>query len=152
MHDGLLAVCCSSCLTISVPEELGKCSTCGAPMRTDRAGWTIKKVRGMSQFRIAMCENGHGWGRYDDEPEAWFEVPDWSARRLYQWASPAKLRHDLLAVVEEINVRPVHRSDKFDDIVKWVLNDLPTVAPDHPRTPDALAMATVWWKYRSPNA
>ena len=106
----------------------------------------------MSQFRIAMCENGHGWGRYDDEPEAWFEVPDWPARRLYQWASPAKLRHDLLAAVKEINVRPIHKSDRFDDIVKWVLNDLPTLAPDHPRTPDAVAMATVWWKYRSPNA
>ena len=67
-----------------------------------------------------------------------------------EWVSPAKLRHDLLAAVKEINVRPVHKSDRFDDIVQWVLRDLPTLAPEHPRTPEAVTMAMVWWKYRSP--
>jgi hypothetical protein len=122
-------------------------------MRAERSGWMRKDSGGMSPFQIAVCSNEHAWGRWQDETDSpWDEVPDWPARRAYQWSSPATLRHDLLAAVQEINARPAHKSDHFDDIVQWVLNDLPSLAPDHPRTPDAMAMATVWWKYRPTNS
>jgi len=49
--------------------------------------------------------------------------------------------------LKEIGVKPIHKSTKFDDLVQWIRTDLESAAPTHPRTPDAVAMATYWWRY-----
>ncbi|MEW6471159.1 MAG: hypothetical protein AB1679_02725 [Actinomycetota bacterium] len=46
-----------------------------------------------------------------------------------------------------MKVRPVHKNEKLSDLAEWVMNELPAVAPDDPRTPEAVEIARVWWEH-----
>ena len=103
-----------------------------------------------AETQVLSCpDRKHAWRRWAGEPPtAWVPEADWDLRAAYQYAPRSKLRADLLEMIREIGVRPLHRSDDFNEVVQWAMNDLPTAAPHHPLTPKAVAVATFWWRYR----
>jgi len=103
-----------------------------------------------ASYRIVACaDREHAWRQWEDEPpEKWTPEKDWDLRAVYRYAPRSKIRADLLATIREIGVRPVHKNDQFNEIVQWTMNELPALAPDHPLTPKAVALATFWWRYR----
>jgi hypothetical protein len=86
--------------------------------------------------------------RTNSSPDDLIQVRDWALIQRFRYIAPSRLRADLINAVNEIGIRPVHKRTKFADVVRWVLDDLPSLAPTHPRTPDATDMATYWWRYR----
>lgn len=82
------------------------------------------------------------------EEEPLVEVRDWSVIRDYRYMAPSRLRSGLIASVKEIGLLKVHKSTSFKEIVQWAMQKLPEAAPDHPRTAEAKAMATYFWRYR----
>ncbi len=49
-------------------------------------------------------------------------------------------------LVSEMGVRPVYKNLRLAELVEWVIQELPGVAPDDPRTLDAMELATVLWE------
>lgn len=98
------------------------------------------KGRGGNQARRAAIAG--------TKDERLVEVRDWSVIRKYRYVAPSKLRSDLTAAVKDIGLLKVHRSTSFKDIVRWAMENLPQAAPDHPRSAEAKAMATYYWRYR----
>jgi hypothetical protein len=64
----------------------------------------------------------------------------------YFWSTPM-MKVRLVALLTEMRVRPMHKNEKLTDLVRWVLDELPAVAPDDPRTPEAVAIAREWWDH-----
>lgn len=69
-----------------------------------------------------------------------------------RWGSPAywstpMLKGRLQQVVAEMDVASQRKSQKLSDLVEWVIHELPALAPDDPRTAEAMAIARVWWKH-----
>ena len=97
---------------------------------------------------IVVCPGmTHAWRRWAGE-EPLVEVRDWSVIRAYRRVPPSRLRSDLTAAVKEIGVLKVRKSTSFKEIVQWAIDDLPEAAPNHPRSAEAKAMATYYWRSR----
>jgi len=64
----------------------------------------------------------------------------------YFWSTPM-MKGRLIALLTEMQVRPMRKNEKLTDLVRWVLDELPSVAPDDPRTPQAVAIAREWWDH-----
>ena len=98
---------------------------------------------------IVTCPSQqHAWRRWRDDPDAaWTLEPDWALLRRCRFTSQSTLRADLLTAVAEIGGRPIRKRDSFDEITRWVIEELPGRSADHPTTGDAIAMATYWRKY-----
>lgn len=63
----------------------------------------------------------------------------------YGYSTPmisGRLRH----LVREMGVRPVYKNLRLAELVEWVMHELPDIAPDDPRTLDALELANVLWE------
>lgn len=67
-----------------------------------------------------------------DRPPSYFSTP--------------MLHGRLSALVVEMNVQSLPKSLRLNQLVEWVMHDLPTVAPDDPRTPRAIELARVLWE------
>lgn len=51
----------------------------------------------------------------------------------------------LRAIVGEMQVRTLPKSLRLNELVEWVIHELPAVAPDDPRTEHAVRLAQVLW-------
>lgn len=51
----------------------------------------------------------------------------------------------LRAVVADMGVRSLPKSLRLNELVEWVIHDLPTIAPDDQRTEQAVRLARVLW-------
>ena len=60
------------------------------------------------------------------------------------WSTPM-LKGRLIELVREMNVRTVGKNPKLTDLCDWVVHELPAIAPDDPRTVEAVAIAEEWW-------
>jgi hypothetical protein len=52
----------------------------------------------------------------------------------------------LCDLVGEMGVRPMYKTLRLAELVEWVMHDLPEIAPDDPRTLDAMELANVLWE------
>ncbi|WP_426573821.1 hypothetical protein [Aquihabitans sp. McL0605] len=157
-------------------EELGPCPRCGRPLAPDyRVNARHPATGQWAVMQIVICPGGiHAWSRWTDdtagaggwavggrggneahrsgqagtEAEPLVEVRDWSAIRAYRRVPPSKLRSDLTSAVKEIGLLKVHKSTGFKEIVQWAIDNLPQAAPNHPRSAEAKAMATYYWRHR----
>lgn len=64
-----------------------------------------------------------------------------------KYMSTPMIRSRLLELVRETGLYKLNKKPKLADIVTWVIHDLPNLAPDDPRTPEALALAQVLWSH-----
>jgi hypothetical protein len=62
------------------------------------------------------------------------------------WSTPM-LKGRLIELVREMNVRPLGKNPKLTDLAQWVIAELPKIAPDDPRTAEAVEIAHVWWDH-----
>jgi hypothetical protein len=53
------------------------------------------------------------------------------------WSTPM-LKGRLIELVREMDVRPLGKNPRLTELAQWVIDELPRVAPDDPRT------ATPW--------
>lgn len=63
----------------------------------------------------------------------------------YSYSTPM-ISGRLRKLVAEMSVRPVYKSTHLADLVEWVMHELPDVAPDDPRTLQAMELANVLWE------
>ena len=63
----------------------------------------------------------------------------------YGYSTPV-ISGRLRDVVAEIGLRPAHKSTRLAELVEWAMHDLPTLAPDDPRTLTAMELANVLWE------
>lgn len=103
------------------------------------SGWAVGGRGGNEARREAQAGT-------DEEPLV--EVRDWSVIRTYRYVPPSTLRRDLIAAVKEIGLLKVHKNTAFKEIAQWATDHLPEAAPNHPRSAEAKAMATYWWRYQ----
>jgi hypothetical protein len=52
----------------------------------------------------------------------------------------------LRAIVLDMGARTLPKSVRLNELVDWVMHDLPTIAPDDPRTDEAVRLARVLWE------
>ena len=58
----------------------------------------------------------------------------------------------LVELIREMKVRPLGKKPKLNELVEWVIHDLPKVAPGDRRTAQAVTIAGVLWAHeRSSN-
>jgi len=155
---------------MGAPPE--SCPTCGGALTSDYRTNSRHPVSGTwSVYEVVVCPGGvHAWGHWIEgdhqDGGGWnvggrggnaahreaavdglSEEPDWTIRRRYGRVPQAQLRSDLVETVAAIGVHPVHKNTKFEDLARWVIENLPQAAPNDPRTTEALGMATYWWRY-----
>lgn len=126
------------------------CPTCGGELRVAAAH--RRKRPGTQKwlpYEVVVCESDeHAWWRWRDDPDApWTDEPDYVLRRRYRGISRANLKAQFIALVAEIGAWPTHSSDTMDSLTRRVIDELPTLAPSHPNTQEAVAMATFWRRY-----
>ena len=51
----------------------------------------------------------------------------------------------LRAIIGEMGVRSLPKSLRLKQLVEWTVNELPTIAPNDPRTEEAVRLARVLW-------
>ena len=61
--------------------------------------------------------------------------------------STSMIKGRLVDLVRDIGLYRVGKNPKLADVVEWVVHELPDLAPNDPRTPEALAMARVLWSH-----
>jgi hypothetical protein len=64
----------------------------------------------------------------------------------WQWSTPV-LKNRLIDLVREMNVRTISKNVKLTELAGWVVHELPRLAPDDPRTAEAVAIAEEWWQH-----
>ena len=134
-----------------MPGELGPCPVCESTLVSDEQHQMKRPGVGWSTYEIAVCPNGHAWRRWMEDAltvDAWQEEPDWLLWKKYHYRSLSRLRSELLSGLAETGARPVHNRDKFEDVVDWIVHELPSVAPDHPETAKTVEMAEHWRRFR----
>jgi hypothetical protein len=54
------------------------------------------------------------------------------------------LRGGLVKLLREMAVGPTKKRPTLSELAEWVVDELPRIAPDDPRTVQALRIAEVW--------
>jgi hypothetical protein len=57
------------------------------------------------------------------------------------------LKGRLVELLREMKVRPIGKHPKLSELAEWTVHELPRLAADDPRTPEAVRIATVWWEH-----
>jgi hypothetical protein len=61
--------------------------------------------------------------------------------------STPRLKNALITIVREMGVRPLPKNPKLAELADWVMHELPAIAPDDPRTAQAVELAREWWEH-----
>jgi hypothetical protein len=56
------------------------------------------------------------------------------------------LKGRLIELVRDMKVRTVSKNLTLTELAGWVVHELPRLAPDDPRTAEAVAIAEEWWQ------
>jgi hypothetical protein len=69
---------------------------------------------------------------------------DAATRPIAHWSTPM-LEGRLVALIGEMRVRPLGKNPSLTELAQRVVHELPSIAPDDPRTAEAVEIATFWW-------
>ena len=64
----------------------------------------------------------------------------------YSAFSTPMIKGRLFDLVGEMGVRPLPKSLRLGELIRWVMTELPAIAPDDPRTQQAVDLAGVIWE------
>ena len=66
---------------------------------------------------------------------------------LSTWSTPM-LKGRLVELVREMKVKSLGKNPQMTEVAEWVVGNLESVAPQDPRTPEAVAIATHWLQHQ----
>jgi hypothetical protein len=114
-------------------------------------GIPIPEYRDLSELSQWVVDNLPSLAPEDAQLGSSLAVADsWLAKGNYSQASPlyraqmnstAGIKVQLVTLIHEMNVRPIGKNVRLKELAVWVTEELPSIAPDDPRTKRALVLA-----------
>jgi hypothetical protein len=118
--------------------------------RLNAMGVTVPEYSSFEILSLWVTSNLHQLAPNDPQLSSTLEIAqDWlnqghwnpTPLELLQSRGTPEIKTRLVALIREMNVRPVAKNPKLKELAEWVLKDLPSLAPDDPRTDTAVGLA-----------